>query len=65
MFSGIKTDCKNERQTQWVKMQNAATTVLKPNTLLQERNQTATVIRNNTQNDIVSPVSLNNNVFEK
>ncbi|XP_020283705.1 uncharacterized protein LOC109854713 isoform X3 [Pseudomyrmex gracilis] len=58
--SGIKTDCKNERQTQWIKMQNAATTtVLKPNTLLQERNQTATVIRNNTQNDIVSPVTNN------
>lgn len=58
-FSGIKAECKNEgQQMQLMKIQNTNTTIVaKQNTLLQEKNQTAILTRNNIQNNITSPVS--------
>lgn len=53
-FPGTKVECKNEgQQVQWIKMQNAATTTKQ--TLLQEKNLTATGTKNNIQNN--TPVS--------
>lgn len=55
-FPGTKAECKNEgQQAQWIKMQNVATTTKQ--TLLQEKNLTAVITRNNVQNNIASPVS--------
>ncbi|XP_025989146.1 uncharacterized protein LOC105193209 isoform X3 [Solenopsis invicta] len=61
--TGIKTECKNEgQQIQFMKIQNPNTTIVtKQNTLLQEKNQTAILTRNNLQNNIASPSPLHIN----
>ncbi|KAL6436028.1 hypothetical protein ACFW04_005678 [Cataglyphis niger] len=55
--TGTKVECKNDgQQAQWIKMQNVATTTKQ--TLLQEKNLTAVITRNNVQNNIASPPPL-------
>ncbi|CAL1674389.1 unnamed protein product [Lasius platythorax] len=55
--TGTKTECKNEgQQVQWIKMQNVATTTKQ--TLLQEKNLTAVITKNNVQNNVASPPPL-------
>ncbi|XP_072750156.1 uncharacterized protein [Anoplolepis gracilipes] len=51
--TGTKVECKNEgQQVQWLKMQNAATTA--KHSLLQEKNLTAVITKNNVQNNTTS-----------
>ncbi|XP_050444558.1 uncharacterized protein LOC126848050 isoform X3 [Cataglyphis hispanica] len=64
--TGTKVECKNDaQQAQWVKMQNVATTTKQ--TLLQEKNLTAVITRNNVQNNITlsPPLYINSGQTEK